>query len=173
VNSPGSELPQLDFGRLTGYIGYRVRLAQSAIFRDLSRSLRGLGVTPGEFSLLTVLGANPRVNSVTLSRVYGLDKTTLSLSLKRLTGRGLIRATRSDDDRRYYALHLTADGRQLLRRVTGQIEKQERAMDAVLRPGEREQLLHLLARIAGAFERRSITRTIPSLRRRGRNPASA
>src|SRR3989338_4458478 len=130
MNPPKSESPRLSFGRLTGYIGYRVRLAQSAIFRDLSRSLRGLGVTPGEFSLLTVLGANPRVNSVTL-----------------------IRATRSDDDRRYYALHLTAEGRQLLRRVTGQIEKQERAMDAVLRPGERERLLQLLGRIAGAFRR--------------------
>ena len=153
MNPPRNESPRLNFGRLTGYIGYNVRLAQSAIFRDLSRSLRGLGVTPGEFSLLTVLEANPRVNSVTLSRVYGLDKTTLSLSLKRLTQRGLIQTTRSDDDRRYYALHLTAEGRRLLRRVTGQIERQERAMDAVLRPGERERLLQLLGRIAGAFRR--------------------
>ena len=153
MNPPRNESPRLNFGRLTGYIGYNVRLAQSAIFRDLSRSLRGLGVTPGEFSLLTVLEANPRVNSVTLSRVYGLDKTTLSLSLKRLTQRGLIQTTRSDDDRRYYALHLTAEGRRLLRKVTGQIEKQERAMDAVLRPGERERLLQLLGRIAGAFRR--------------------
>src|SRR3989338_4479632 len=153
MNPPKSESPRLNFGRLTGYIGYNVRLAQSAIFRDLSRSLRGLGVTPGEFSLLTVLEANPRVNSVTLSRVYGLDKTTLSLSLKRLTQRGLIQTTRSDDDRRYYALHLTAEGRRLLRKVTGQIEKQERTMDAVLRPGERERLLRLLGRIAGAFRR--------------------
>ena len=173
MSLPRSELPQLNFGRLTGYIGYQVRLAQSAIFRDLSRSLRSLGVTPGEFSLLTVLAANPRVNSVTLSRVYGLDKTTLSLSLKRLTRRGLIETTRSDDDRRYYALHLTSDGRQLLRKVTGQIEKQERAMYAVLRPGERERLLDLLARIAGAFGRRLVTRTIPTLPRRCRNPASS
>jgi len=37
--------------------------------------------------------------------------------------------------------------------VTGQIERQERAMDAVLRPGERERLLQLLGRIAGAFRR--------------------
>lgn len=173
MNLPGSELPQLNFGRLTGYIGYQVRLAQSAIFRDLSRSLRGLGVTPGEFSLLTVLAANPRVNSVTLSRVYGLDKTTLSLSLKRLTKRGLIQTTRNDADRRYYALHLTADGRQLLRKLTRQIEKQERAMDAVLQPGERERLLQLLGRIAGAFKRRSVTRTIPVFPRRGRNPTSS
>lgn len=153
MGPPRSELPKLDFGRLTGYIGYRVRLAQSAIFRDLSRSLRGMGVTPGEFSLLTVLAANPRVNSVTLSRAYGLDKATLSLSLKRLTKRGLIETTRSDDDRRYYALHLTADGRLLLRKVTGKIEKQERAMNAVLEPGERERLLHVLDRISSAFDR--------------------
>lgn len=150
---PEEESPQINFGRLTGYIGYQVRLAQSAIFRDLARALRGLRVTPGEFSLLTVLGANPGVNSVTLVRVYELDKSTLSLSLKRLTKRGLIETTRSDDDRRYYALHLTAEGRRLLRKVTVQIEKQERTMDAALRPGGRAQLLQLLARISNAFGR--------------------
>ncbi|OFZ90274.1 MAG: hypothetical protein A2W21_03490 [Betaproteobacteria bacterium RBG_16_66_20] len=153
MNSPKEELPQINFGRLTGYIGYQVRLAQSAIFRDLSRAIRGLRVTPGEFSLLTVLEANPGVNSVTLVRVYKLDKTTLSLSLKRLTKRGLIETARSDDDRRYYSLHLTTGGRQLLRKVTRKIEKQERAMDAVLRPGGRAQLLRLLARISSVFER--------------------
>ena len=82
MNSPKEELPQINFGRLTGYIGYQVRLAQSAIFRDLSRAIRGLRVTPGEFSLLTVLEANPGVNSVTLVRVYKLDTTPLSLSSK-------------------------------------------------------------------------------------------
>ncbi len=147
------ELAEIDFGKLPGYIGYQVRQAQSAVFRDLSRTLRETGVTPGEFSLLTMLSANPGINSITLTRVYQLDKATLSLSIKGLAQRGLISATRSAEDRRYYELALTEEGRAVLRRVTRRIESQERAMDAVLRPGERERLLDLLQRIARAFDR--------------------
>lgn len=149
----GQELADVDFGRLPGYIGYQLRQAQSAVFRDLSRTLRETGVTPGEFSLLTLLRANPGINSITLTRIYQLDKATLSLSIKRLANRGLISSTRSAEDRRYYALELTAEGRALLQAVTRRIEKQERAMDAVLVPGERERLLDLLQRISRAFDR--------------------
>jgi len=152
-NGPGQALTEVDFGRLPGYIGYQVRQAQSAVFRDLSRTLRNTGVTPGEFSLLTLLRANPGINSITLTRIYQLDKATLSLSIKALAARGLISSTRHANDRRYYALELTNEGRALLQGVTKFIERQERTMDAVLKPGEREQLLDLLRRISLAFDR--------------------
>ena len=152
-NGPEPGLAGVEFGRLPGYIGYQVRQAQSAVFRDLSRSLRDTGVTPGEFSLLTLLRANPGINSITLTRIYQLDKATLSLSIKGLVTRGLISSTRHANDRRYYALELTPAGRALLQGVTRRIERQERAMDAVLKPGERERLLDLLQRISRAFDR--------------------
>ena len=138
----------LDFGRLPGYIGYRVRLAQSAIFRHLARPANAPGVTPGEFSLMTVVGRNRGINSATLARTYGLDKATLSLTLKRLTQAGLIRTARREDDRRHLALTLTPAGRAALRRATRRIERQERLMGSVLAPGERERLLELLDRVA-------------------------
>ena len=149
----GRELADVNFGRLPSYIGYQLRQAQSAMFRDISRTLRETGVTPGEFSLLTMLRANPGINSITLTRIYQLDKATLSLSIKGLAKRGLISSTRHANDRRYYALELTGDGRVLLRGVTRRIERQERTMDAVLKPGERERLLDLLERISRAFDR--------------------
>ena len=146
------EQPSVDFGKLSGYIGYQVRQAQSAVFRDISRSIKAIGVTPGEFSLLTLLEANPGINSITLARIYQLDKATLSLSIKSLARRGLISSTRNPSDRRYYSLSLTPAGRAKLRRLTRLIENQERTMDAVLKKGEREQLLELLKRIASAFD---------------------
>ncbi|OGA14128.1 MAG: hypothetical protein A3H32_14645 [Betaproteobacteria bacterium RIFCSPLOWO2_02_FULL_63_19] len=142
----------VDFGRLPGYIGYQLRQAQSAVFRDLSRTLRETGVSPGEFSLLTLLKANPGINSITLTRIYQLDKATLSLSIKGLGKRGLISSTRNAQDRRYYELELTEKGRTLLLNVTRRIERQERAMDTVLKRGERGMLLDLLQRISRAFD---------------------
>lgn len=147
------ELADIDFGRLPSYIGYQLRQAQSAMFRDISRALRETGVTPGEFSLLTMLRANPGINSITLTRIYQIDKATLSLSIKRLQKRRLISSKRDASDRRYYALALTSAGRALLQRVTRHIEKQERTMDAVLKPGERKRLLDLLERISHSFDR--------------------
>jgi len=153
ARTAGQELAEVDFGRLPSYVGYQLRQAQSAVFRDLSRTLRETGVTPGEFSLLTMLKANPGINSITLTRIYQLDKATLSLSIKGLAKRGLILSTRHANDRRYYALELTGEGRALLRTVTRRVERQERTMDAALKPGERARLVDLLRRISRAFDR--------------------
>ena len=104
-------------------------------------------------SLLATLEGNPGVSSLRLARVYQLDKTSLSLALKRLAERGLIESNRNAADRRYHALRLTPAGRAVLRRATRHVEAQERAMDAVLGRGERAALLRLLGRIAGVFGR--------------------
>lgn len=142
------ERAEIDFGRLPGYIGYQVRLAQSAIFRHLARPANHPGMTPGEFSLLTVVGRNGGIDSGTLARTYGLDKTTMSLTLKRLTQAGLVASAHREDDRRHLALSLTPAGRDALRRATRRIERQERLMSSALTPAERDRLLRLLGRIA-------------------------
>jgi DNA-binding MarR family transcriptional regulator len=152
-SAAGAEPDGLDLGKLDGYLGYQIRQAQSAIFRDLARATSPLGVTPGEFSLLATLQRNPGLSSMRLARAYQLDKTSLSLALKRLAGRGLIESNRNAGDRRYHALVLTAAGREVLRRATRRIEAQERAMDALLGPGEHARLIDCLRRIAAAFAR--------------------
>ncbi len=141
----------LDFGQLPGYIGYQVRLAQSAIFRHLARAPNHPGMTPGEFSLLTVVARNGGIDAATLARTYGLDKATMSLTLKRLTEAGLVASAHREDDRRHRALTLTPAGRAALRRATRRIERQERLMSSALTAAERRRLLEMLGRIAGSL----------------------
>lgn len=143
----------ITFGPLPGYLGYQIRQAQVAVFRDLVASITDLEVTPGEYSLLTLLDENPGISQIDLGAVYGLDKSTLSLAVARLVRRGLVRRTRDPDDKRYYALWLLPLGRSLLRRARARVEEQERAMDAVLRRGERRYLLDMLRRISRALDR--------------------
>lgn len=151
--APEAAQSEVDFGPLTGYLGYQIRQAQSAIFRDIAVTLRDVGITPGEFSLLALIDRNRDLSSAALARTYGLDKATLSLALGRLAKRRLISTQRSTEDRRYVVLGLTGVGRQALRRARACIERQERAMDAALAPGERAKLLDMLRRIGGAFGR--------------------
>lgn len=141
----------ISHGKLPSYIGYHLRQAQAAMFRDFGRIVRSTGITPGEFSLLSMIEVNPGINQISLARVYRLDKATLSLAVKSLGKRRLICSTRSPADGRYFALDLTPTGRQMLRRVTRRVETQERAMDRALRPGERQRLIDMLARITAVF----------------------
>lgn len=110
------------FGLLPTYLGYQIRQAQTAIFRDLAAAISGLKVTPGEYGLLSLVEANPGISQVDLAQVYGLDKSTLSLAVSRLTGRGLIRRRRSAEDGRYYTLQLLEPGKRLLQRVRNHVE---------------------------------------------------
>jgi DNA-binding MarR family transcriptional regulator len=150
---PSERNGSVQFGPLPTYLGYQIRQAQTAIFRDLTASTAALKVTPGEYGLLSLLDANPGISQVALAQVYGLDKSTLSLAVSRLGKRGLVRRTRSRKDGRYYALWLTRSGSALLARFRAEAEAQEDAMDAVLREGERAQMLDMLMRITRAFTR--------------------
>jgi DNA-binding MarR family transcriptional regulator len=143
----------ISFGPLPGYLGYQIRQAQAAVFRNLMASITDLELTPGEYSLLTMLDENPGISQVDLVAVYHLDKSTLSLAVGRLVKRGLVRRTRSRDDERYYALWLEQPGRVLLQRVRARVEAQERTMDAALRRGERKLLLDMLERVTQALNR--------------------
>jgi DNA-binding MarR family transcriptional regulator len=142
-----------NFGPLLGYLGYQIRQAQAAIFRDLTAATTDLDLTPGEFGLLAMIDANPGISQIDLAAIHKLDKSTLSLAVTRLAKRGLIRRARSPDDDRANRLFLRKMGVGLLRGMRERIEVQERTMDAALRPGERELLLDALQRISHAFER--------------------
>ncbi|MCL4746810.1 MAG: MarR family winged helix-turn-helix transcriptional regulator [Burkholderiaceae bacterium] len=140
------------FGPLPGMLGYQIRQAQTAVFRDFATSVSGLEISPGEFSLLTLIDVNPGASQTQLTAVYKVDKSTLSLRISGLVKRGLVRRSRSKTDRRYYALWLAAPGRRLLGKVRQQVDRQERAMAAALGPDEREAMLGMLERIVRVFE---------------------
>jgi len=150
---PTEESRAISFGPLPGYLGYQIRQAQAAVFRNLMASITDLELTPGEYSLLTMLDENPGISQVDLVAVYHLDKSTLSLAVGRLVKRGLVRRTRSRDDERYYALWLEQPGRVLLQRVRARVEAQERTMGAALRRGECKLLLDMLERVTQALNR--------------------
>lgn len=137
----------VNFGKLLIYLGYQVRQAQIAVFRDIALRLKELDITPGEFSLLTLVANNPEISQTALVKIYDLDKSTLSHAINRLVDRGLIDRKRPMHDRRLYALKLTNDGQRVLQKATREIERQENIMDLALNPGEREQFLDMLVRI--------------------------
>lgn len=144
----------IDRGPLPGYYGYNLRVAQVAVFENFARvvgkplAARMGELTPGRFSLLTLLGANPGINQTDLSRAVGLDKSTLTPALDQLEKKGLVRRQRTAADRRTYALALTPAGEALLAELTAKVEQHEKNIVAALGPADRRTLNRLLRTIA-------------------------
>lgn len=139
-------------GPLADYLGYALRRAQSASFRHLERSAGALALSPGQFSQLAAIEANPGLNQRRLAEIFGLDKSTLSPAVEALVARGLVQRARSAEDARAWSLSLTPQGRELLRRMRAKVEAQERLMAAALSLDERDRLLDALRRIEAALD---------------------
>jgi DNA-binding MarR family transcriptional regulator len=133
-------------GMLPGLLGYRLRLAQQAVFRDFAASVAEL--SPGRVGMMLLVEANPGVTQGRLAQEVGLDRSTMVGVIDGLEGRGLIERRRGED-RRTNGLWLTRSGRTLLSRLKRRIELHERRVAARLQPAERAQLIALLEKLCG------------------------
>jgi DNA-binding MarR family transcriptional regulator len=133
-------------GALHGLLGYRLRLAQQAVFRDFAASVPGL--SPGRVGLLIYIDANPGVTQSRLAEAAERDRSTMVGVLDQLESRGLVERRRGKD-RRTNGLWLTRAGRTLLLRALRGIARHEKRIAARLSAGDRRHLLELLGRISG------------------------
>jgi DNA-binding MarR family transcriptional regulator len=81
-----------------------------------------LGVTAQQRLLLRVLSRTPGATSAELADILHVDPATVSVSIKRLEARGLLKRRRLAADRRRVGLQLTAAGRRLARPAALSIE---------------------------------------------------
>jgi DNA-binding MarR family transcriptional regulator len=132
-------------GLLPSLLGYRLRLAQQAVFRDFASSVGEL--SPGRVGILLLLEANPGVTQSRLARAVSLERSTMVGVVDMLEDRGLIERRRGHD-RRTNGLWLTHEGRALVLRLKRRILAHERRVAAHLTAQERTQLLALLEKLS-------------------------
>ena len=133
-------------GPLPGLLGYRLRLAQQAVFRDFGQTVSEL--PPGRVGILLLIDANPGVTQSRLAQAVGLDRSTMVGVLHGLEARALVERQRGED-RRTNGLWLTRGGRALVVGLKRRIRAHERRVAARLTAQEREHLLALLEKLAG------------------------
>jgi DNA-binding MarR family transcriptional regulator len=125
-------------------LGYRLRRAQLGVFRDFVDAMASDGLTPGQFGLLTLIGANPGLNQSRLAEAIGVDRSTMVTALNRLEGRGWIERGPSPSDRRAFAVSLTELGQTVLARSKRRVRAHEKRIAGNLSPSQRETLMTLL-----------------------------
>jgi DNA-binding MarR family transcriptional regulator len=107
----------LGLGVLENHLGYFLRRAQVAIFQDFIRTLAEIDISPAQYSVLVVIGANRGPSQAEVADFLGIERARLVRMLDRLEKRGLTQRLPSATDRRSHALHLTPDGLKTLKRA--------------------------------------------------------
>ena len=133
-------------GLLSSLLGYRLRVAQQAVFRDFTRAIPE--ASPGRAGILLLVDANPGVTQSRLAQAVGLDRSTMVGVLHTLEAGKLVERRRGED-RRTNGLWLTRGGDLLAASLKQRIRAHERRVAARLTATERAQLLTLLEKLAG------------------------
>jgi DNA-binding MarR family transcriptional regulator len=142
----GVELAELD-----DYIGFHLRMAQTASFKAFRRHTGDPRLRPGWFAVLSIIANNPGITPMAVSRASGRDKSTITPVLRNLVSDKLVERRPVPADRRSYALFLTDAGRKKLAHLAGCAAEHDRALDAIV--GEmKPELIRLLRRIASALD---------------------
>ena len=137
----------IKFGPLATWIGFNLRMAQEAAFAAFSQLSREIGENPGRFATLMLIAENPGISQSTLGHANGRDKSTMTPVLDDLVRRGLVRRTRTDEDRRSYRLVLTPAGEKTLTRLMSCARRHEQNLDRLIGPRERARFLRTLKRV--------------------------
>ena len=135
-------------GGLETTVGFLLRLAQVAVFKDLLASLKPFDLRVTDLSVLMVIEATPGLQQRAIGEMLRIQRPNLVIILDQLQARGLVRRDPVPGDRRSYALSVTPEGAALLRKAKAAHAAHDRKVQAVLGDVDREQMLAVLARIA-------------------------
>jgi DNA-binding MarR family transcriptional regulator len=142
----------IDYGRLAGWVGFNLRMAQEASFEAFSRRSREVGESPGRFATLTIISRNPGISQTALSQASGRDKSSVTPVIEDLVRRGLVARKRVPSDRRVWRLSLTPSGKRTLDTLMRCARVHDRNLDRIVGPRDRPRFLAMLKKIAAKIE---------------------
>ena len=137
VNSELAERP--------GFLVRRLHQIYVSIYLD---SCRDFETTPVQSSVMQVLRAQPGLDQTSIAAEIGMDRTTTSNVLARLTARGIVRREIHGPDRRSKRAYLTEAGSTMIIQMQEAIDAAHRRLVAPLDEADRAvflaQMRHLV-----------------------------
>jgi DNA-binding MarR family transcriptional regulator len=148
VSAPDAGLDtKLHLDGLPELLGFHLRLAHVAVYRDFTAAMADLDLTQKQCATLQLIGANPGVSQVDLAATLGTDRATMMAMVDRLEQRGFLLRRRSLADRRRQELNLTEAGEEMLARARQAIAQHERHFTSRFTAAELKALMNALGRI--------------------------
>jgi DNA-binding MarR family transcriptional regulator len=148
---PSGRAP-IDYGPLDRQLGYVLRRAQIAVFRDFFAAFERFDIRPGQYSILTIIECNPGLKQSQVSEALGIKRTNLVAMIDVLERRRLVRRAPAANDRRSHALMLTEAGKRLTRELHALSERHERRIVEALGSETHRRMFAWLKRLAAMGE---------------------
>ncbi len=154
---PSIEVPEpevtskstLSLGKLPELLGFHLRMAHIAVYRDFMDAMSELDLTQKQSATIQLIAANAGVSQVDLANTLGTDRATMMAVVDRLEERGFITRRRSRADRRRQELLLTKEGQVILRRLRKIQDEHEKRFTSRFTKQELDALFDALDRIHG------------------------
>jgi DNA-binding MarR family transcriptional regulator len=140
----------LDLDCLPSLIGFNIRRAQIALWRDFNRQFADGDVRPGVFSAMILANANPGIAQTDIASQLGIDKASVVSLVDRLEHSGWVERRRSTEDRRRQGIFLTAEGLKACRSLRKEMIDHERKFVSRYSEQELRVLISLLRRLHDA-----------------------
>lgn len=134
-----------------GFLMRRLHQIHVSLF---SERCGAFGVTPLQYSLLSLLAERAEADQTTLANAVALDRTTTTGALKRLEARGFVERSACLTDRRAQRCRATPAGRALLQRMEPAARQAHDATLAPLTAAEQATLIRLMKTITTAHQQR-------------------
>jgi DNA-binding MarR family transcriptional regulator len=138
---------ELQLGAMQDLLGFRIRLAQIAAYKDFEAVTKGFGQATRYFGLLSLIEANPGLPQGKLAEAIHLVRSSLVPIIDKLEVEGIVERRSSIGDRRLKAMWLTAKGKKLLARLKPLVAAHEERLTAGMSTEEKALLLRLLQRV--------------------------
>jgi len=130
--------------------GFLIRRLHQIHLAMFAEECAPLGITPVQFSILSIAAAQPGLEQARLGYEAGVDRTTLANVAARLEARALLTRTQGKTDRRLKHVALTPAGFDLLERMAGPAQRAHARTIEALPAAEREAFLQALATLVDA-----------------------
>ena len=111
-----------------------------------------LDLTPRQLALLTAISEEEGASQTTLTRVTGIDRSTLAGMVSRLERKDLLQRSRMENDARADAVKLTEEGRRVLRAATPLSKRVDDQVLAALPNKQCQRFMDALASIVEALQ---------------------
>jgi DNA-binding MarR family transcriptional regulator len=137
----------LSVGLLPNLLGYNIRRAEIALWRDFSRTVGEGEIRPALFSLMILVEANPGVAQIDIANQLDIDKATVVGLVQRLQKRHCVLCQQSTVDRRRQGIYLTERGQKELNKLRQEMLDHETRFTRLFSAQELALLFGLLRRI--------------------------
>jgi DNA-binding MarR family transcriptional regulator len=136
-----------DIGEIRKIVGFHIRLAHGAVYRQFAETFAQLDLTQKQVSALWLIDDHPDIAQTGLAQRMRMDRATTMAIVNRLETKGYLVRAKSSSDGRKQALNLTVAGRKALSAAKRAIREHERWLKSRFSEQEVATLIELLTRI--------------------------